>query len=128
MKPSRIQAIDHVTLEAPPASIDDLRWFYTEVVELDEVSQPEQRAPVLCFRSALIELRIKVQESPQVDPIGCRATIVVPSLEKAVERIEERNLEYQRLSGVVYTNRRVSVRDPAGNRIELKQEWPPFYY
>ena len=31
MQPSRIQAIDHVDIEAPAGREDDWRWFYGEV-------------------------------------------------------------------------------------------------
>ena len=127
MKPSRIQAIEHVTLEAPPGLNDELRWFYTEVAELEEAPQAELDGSPLRFRSARIELRVNIREDPLTDSIGCRATILVPSLKESVERLEERNVGCQRLSGIVYTDRRVAVLDPAGNRVELKQEWPPFY-
>ena len=127
MRPSRIQAIDHVTLEAPPGLRDELRWFYTKIAELEEVPQTGPEAPRLCLKSARIELRINLVEHPRVDSIGCRATILVTSLKETLECLEERNVGCQQVSGVVYTDRRVAVLDPAGNRVELKQEWPPFY-
>jgi len=124
VKPSRIQAIDHVHLEAPPGISQALTWFYAEVAELDFLGGDAAGATRLCFRSERIELRIRITADPWIDSIGCRAVIQVPSLEATVKRLEEGKVSYERLTGIAWTDRRVGVLDPAGNRIELKQEWP----
>jgi catechol 2,3-dioxygenase-like lactoylglutathione lyase family enzyme len=52
-----------------------------------------------------------------------RVTIAVPSLAEAVQRLDERSVAYERLTGILFTDRRLQVLDPAGNRVEFKQEW-----
>ena len=79
----------------------------------------------LCFKSEQIELRIRIKALPRIDPIGCNVVILVASLDAVIERLEERKQLYQRLSGLAFTQRRLGLLDPAGNRVELKQEWPP---
>ena len=72
MEPSRIQAVDHVNLEAPFGSEEGLVWFYTEVGRLDWAADDGEDAPGLCFRSARLELRIRFVDRPQVDPLTRR--------------------------------------------------------
>lgn len=123
MQHSRIQAVDHVTLEGRPGDEAALQWFYGEVAKLDPVPGDGRPQTMLCFRSCRLELRVRIVEEPDIDPIASRAVIAVPSLEEAVEQLEERKVPYERLTGLAYTDRRIAVRDVAGNRIELKQEW-----
>ena len=77
------------------------------------------------FRSAQMELRIAIKPAPQVEPNRRRALVSVGSLERVIEELEERRIAHTRISGVDWTDRRVSLLDPAGNRVELKQEWRP---
>lgn len=124
MKPSRIQAIDHVNLEAPSGSADDLRWFYGQVSGLEEVPGDPQAPPHLCFESAGLELHVWIMGRPRVRPRAFRLTLIVPSLTEAAERLEERTIPYTRLSGSMFTDRRLETYDPAGHPVALKQEWP----
>ena len=123
MEPSRIQAVDHVNIEALPGLEDELRWFYTELAQLAEVAAPATDPPCIRFRSEQIELRVHLVPEPQVDPVACRVTITVPSLDEAAGRLDERSISYERLSGLAYTDRRLQALDPAGNRVEFKQAW-----
>ena len=124
MRASRIQAIDHVNLEAPPRLEDELAWFYTEVGRLDRVADEREEPSRLCFRSVRLELRIRIVGRPRVDPLACRLTLAVPSLAQAAELLEKRRVRYVRLSGLWFTDCRLGTLDPAGHRVELKQEWP----
>lgn len=122
MEPSRIQAVDHVNLEAPYGVDEGMRWFYGEVAALEEVSCDDPATNRLCFRSRQIELRVNFVDSPEIDPLKPRVTILVPSLSEVGERLEERSVPYTTLTGVMYTDRRLEVHDPAGNRVVLRQE------
>jgi hypothetical protein len=122
MGPSRILAVEHVHLEAPFGREDELRWFYGQVAKLEELAAGEGSFP-LRFRSEAIELRIQLLQAPRIDPIAVRVTIAVPALAAACELLEERRIEYQRVTGITHTDRRMQVPDPAGNLVELKQDW-----
>jgi len=78
----------------------------------------------MCFRSDRIELRIRFTESPLIDPIQTRVTLLVPSLFEAKQLLEEQSIAYATISGFAYTDRRLAILDPAGHRVELKQSWP----
>lgn len=121
MRPSRIQAVDHVNIEALLGTEDELRWFYGEVAGLDEVLSNDADYARLRFKSEHIEIRLRMRPELEIDPIPCRATILVPSLEEALEALMERSVDYEPVSGIAWTDRRIQALDPAGNRIELKQ-------
>ena len=124
MRPSQINAIDRIAMEAPVGVEDELCWFYGDLVGLERVSL-DQSANELGFRSARIELRIEIKPEPRIEPTRRRALISVGSLVWVIEQLDGRGLAYVRLSGLNRTDRRVSLLDPAGNRVELKQEWRP---
>ena len=124
VKPSRIQAVDHVHLEAPSGLDDALYWFYGEVGCLQSVPCDTAEASELRFTAERLELRIRIVECPRIESFACRITLQVPSLAEAAEQLEERSVAYERLSGVTFTDRRLATHDPAGNRVELKQQWP----
>lgn len=122
MKQSRIQAIRHIILEAPTGSEEDLRWFYGKVAGLTEVPGDGKDGRI-CFKSEHIELELRVSAEPQVSPVERRLTIAVASLSEAAAQLIERRVEYEYISGLLYTDRRLESRDPAGHRIVLRQGW-----
>lgn len=124
MLESRIVAVDHVILEAPLEAENELRWFYGELATLDEVGSAAEGGGRIVFKSLRIELRIHLRENPKIDPIDCRLAVRVPSLEEVIELLDERKIEFETLSGLRWTDRRITLFDPGGNRVELLQDWP----
>ena len=126
MLESRIIAVDHVNLEALPQAEEELRWFYGELAALDEIATAAVGGSRIVFKSLRIELRIQLRADPDIDPIACRVAVRIPSLEGAVEALNERKIEFQTISGLRWTDRRITLLDPGGNRVALLQEWPMF--
>ena len=124
MESQRIQAVEHVRIEAPPGSDDVLRWFYGEVGGLESVPAEDTDTARVRFKSVRLELQIYLVERPRVDPVGRRVTLFVRSLDDAAAKLDRRSVPYEQLSGLMFADRRLSTRDPAGNRVELKQGWP----
>ena len=138
MRESRIVAVDHVNLEAPLGVEELVRWFYADlcgldpvgkssVGEADEGGDPDGGAGEgieLRFRSEQLEVRIRIRRRPRIESVACRLTIRVEDLHETREQLEERRIPYEALTGVTYSDRRIAVLDPAGNRIELKHGWP----
>ena len=124
MKSSRIQAVDHIHVEARPGLEEELIRFYTEVGGLECVADGDGDPPGLCFRSAHLQLHIRLVDNPRVEPLARRMTLAVESLAETSKLLEERSISYLRLPGLWYTDSRLSVCDPAGHRVELKQQWP----
>ena len=98
-----------------------LRWFYADVGRLVEVQGADTH---LCFRSARIELRIRLGAPTATLDVSRRLTLAVPSLDAAREQLADARRAFAVLSGLGLTDRRIRTRDPAGNVVELKQEWP----
>ncbi|MBI4717959.1 MAG: hypothetical protein HY763_09165, partial [Planctomycetes bacterium] len=77
---SRIVAVDHVYLEASRDALDQLTWFYGELAQLDAVDDVATKHQV-CFRSARLELRVRLVDTPRGESVACRVTILVDCLE-----------------------------------------------
>ncbi|MCO6436995.1 MAG: hypothetical protein J5J06_07900 [Phycisphaerae bacterium] len=121
---SRIVAVDHVHLEASPEACENLRWFYGELAGLTDLQPDEWQGELLRFKSERIELRIRLTPEPRLEQIAHTATILVDSLDLACEQLLERRIAFDRLSNVAFTDRRISLLDPGGNRVAFKQRWP----
>ncbi len=119
MRSVRIQAVDHVNIEAPLGIQDALRWFYGEVALLDELPGDGEEL-CICFTSDQIELRIRLVEKPKIVAVATRVTLAVPSLDDAACKLDDSSIPYERTTGITWTDRRLSTQDPAGNRVEFK--------
>lgn len=124
MSDSRIHAVDHVHIEAGTGQEDELEWFYGEVGGLERLPDSTRKPTGIRFCSAKLELRIALSDRPRVEAVGCRVTLLVTSLEETMALLEERTIDYERLSDLMWTSRRIEAHDPAGNRVAFKQEWP----
>ncbi|UCF34178.1 MAG: hypothetical protein JSV78_02515 [Phycisphaerales bacterium] len=123
-KLSRIQAVDHIHIEATLECAEELRWFYGELAGLEEVQEDGVEATVLRFRSAQVEIHIHLVEEPEIETVDERVTVAVPSFAAVKQELQERRVPFQLIRGVTWTDQRLSLLDPAGNRVALRREWP----
>lgn len=123
---SRIVAVDHVLLESDLEVEEDLRWFYGDLVALDEVGAAGEPGRRLVYKSGRIELRVAFVAEPHVDPIDTRVAILVPSLKEVTDVLDDRKIGFEPVSGLRWSDRCIAVHDPAGHRIELREHWPFF--
>jgi len=121
MRPSQINALERIALEAPQGIEQQLVEFYRDLVGLTLLE--ESRGQGLLFRSGRVELRVFLRADPRTEPITRRVLISVRSLTTTAEALEERRIPFRPVSGIAWTDRRLSLVDPGGNRLELKQEW-----
>lgn len=127
MPESRILAVEHVKLEGRAGGEEALRWFYQEVVGLGLVEEPPQPSPRLRFRSAELELRYAILPEPLIEVIDHRVTLVVNSLERTRTLLDQAGAEYAVVTGLCYTDRWLSLLDPGGNRVAIRQAWRPVF-
>ncbi|MFH0982414.1 MAG: hypothetical protein V2A79_12865 [Planctomycetota bacterium] len=123
MKESRILAVDHVELQTYAGSEERLSWFYSEVIGLEVVEEPPQRPACLRFRSADLELRYLLLPEPVIEANAHRATLLVNSLREARKLLDEARVPYTPITGIAYTDRHLSLLDPGGNRVAIRQAW-----
>ena len=124
MNESWIQAVDHVHLQAGLGLEDDLEWFYGEVAQLDCLPRDPESPGQVRFRSHRLELRIELCERPLIEAVACRVTLRVASLEDTTAALAERAVPFEPQTSTMWTDRRLEVLDPGGNRVAFKQEWP----
>jgi hypothetical protein len=127
-KPGRVEAVEHVHLQARPEVADQVIWFYGELCLLKwagaELDVKWQDGDSLTFRADKLELRVELVKDPDVDPTYRRVTLLLPDLEEAKSMMADHRYPFVTVSGINYTDRRLTLLDPAGNRVELKQAWP----
>jgi hypothetical protein len=102
-------------------------WLYRDVIGLKLVPPPfdaREYDSRLRFRSGDIELRYQLRQSPETEPLACRLVVKAASLHSTQTALRARRIVFVRLRGMDGTDRRLSMLDPAGNRIEVKQDWP----
>jgi catechol 2,3-dioxygenase-like lactoylglutathione lyase family enzyme len=118
-EPGRLLGFHHVQLAMPPGEEDAAIEFYGGVLGLDEVPKPPElsdRAGVW-FRSDDLEVHLGVEEGFQ-PAMKAHPAFLVEDLERMRARVEMSGykvIESEQFSGF----RRVHVRDPFGNRLEL---------
>jgi catechol 2,3-dioxygenase-like lactoylglutathione lyase family enzyme len=123
-KLSRIRAVDHVHIEAAPEYAEELRWFYGELAGLEEVQEVGADAGMLRFRSAQIEIHIHLLDGAEIETVDERVTVAVPSFAAVKQELQARQVPFQLIRGLIWTDQRLSLLDPAGNRVVLCREWP----
>ena len=124
----RLVAINHVELESPRGIENELLWFYGDLLGLDPkpaIAEGDTSVPsLLRFRSEPWELRITLLDEPHVDPVACRAVFEISRLERAAEMLQERRYAFTWHHGLRGTDRSISVIDPGGHRVVIRQWWP----
>ncbi len=117
---TRIQAIAHVRMEAPPGIEADLIRFYQEVCRLEPA--PPERG-MLAFRAERLQLHIRITPDAQPSRMRRKLILDVPSLQKLSEQLSELDIRYEWYRGMRFTDQRIFAYDPADNLIEFKQTW-----
>jgi catechol 2,3-dioxygenase-like lactoylglutathione lyase family enzyme len=118
-EPGRLIGFHHVQLAMPPGEEDAAIEFYGGVLGFDEVPKPPElvgRGGVW-FRSGDLEVHLGVEEGFQ-PAMKAHPAFLVEDLERMRARVEMSGykvIESEQFSGF----RRVHVRDPFGNRLEL---------
>lgn len=123
MSESRIVAVDHVELQARPDSAAGINWFYADFLGFQPVQQPQGAAVALRFRSADLEVRYRLLEDAVIEPVDHRVTLLVPSLLAARKVLDKARITYDLIRGMAFTDRCLSLLDPGGNRVALRQMW-----
>jgi catechol 2,3-dioxygenase-like lactoylglutathione lyase family enzyme len=109
----------HVQLAMPMNGEDRARAFYVDVLGFEEVEKPailKDRGGVW-FTRAAIDLHLGVEE-PFIPAKKAHPAFGAPSLDEAIQHLQNRKLAYRRDIDLP-TIRRIYIDDPFENRIEL---------
>ena len=113
-------AIDDVRIAAPPDVSARVAEFYTRVIGLRLLTlAPEEPALVFCGYSA-VKPRLIVQLTPERPPsLRGIVQVRVASLEAIAEVAAERDLGTSVTQNLAFFDRRLTILDPGGNRVDL---------
>ena len=123
MREGRIVAVDHVEMQTHGGREEGLLWFYHGLVGLDVVKEPPRSPPCLHFRSAALELRYSFFPVPKIESTAHRVTLLVDSLRVARKVLDDARMPYTPITGTAFTDRCLSLIDPGGNRVAIRQAW-----
>lgn len=116
----RILAIRDVRLIASPTVSTEVESFYTQRLRLERVRPPEP--DLFMFRgypASGPRLLIRLTDDPPRGETRRVATLQVGSLKDVVEQLTEVGWDFEFTHGLSFFDRRVSMLDPAGNRLNL---------
>jgi catechol 2,3-dioxygenase-like lactoylglutathione lyase family enzyme len=119
--------LDHVQLAAPPGCEDEARWFYSDLLGLEEIRKPEplQARGGAWFQLGRGQLHIGVEDPFRPARKAHPALRVPPDrLDALAARLSKADVAVRwdaELPGV----RRFYVEDPWGNRLELLTDQLP---
>ncbi|NOS99262.1 MAG: VOC family protein [Phycisphaerales bacterium] len=122
----RLIAVDHVHIQAPPNVESQVEWFYGELIGLRPAPPTvDEGRRTLRFRSDQVDLCIAILAPPEIESVACRVHCEVASLDDVAAELTERGHEFESLRGLSWTDRHLSLLDPAGNRVHVRQKWRP---
>jgi hypothetical protein len=125
MNLSHILAIDDVRLAAVPDLSAEVETFYTKRLGLERLRTAEP--DIMVFRGyprSGPRLMVKLTDDLAREPSRRLARIQVKSLDGLLEDIEKESCPREWVRGLSLYERRLSVLDPAGNRLELVESHP----
>ncbi len=119
--------LHHVSIPAPPETIEQGRQFYGELLGMTELPQPVSLEPgsVLWFQAGDGELHL-FQESP-ANPVatGRHFCFAVESITDVRQRLERFGIEIEDATPI-HNRPRFFCQDPFGNRLEITEIQGPY--
>jgi catechol 2,3-dioxygenase-like lactoylglutathione lyase family enzyme len=117
----RISGVDHVQLAGPPGCEDRARWFFAEVLGMEELVKPPalQARGGVWFRCGAHQLHIGIE--PDFRPAQkAHPAFRVEDLAALKTRLRDAKVAFQE-DALLPEAERIYVDDPFGNRLEFLQ-------
>jgi hypothetical protein len=115
--PVRLLTVEDATLVAAAGLERDLDEFYIGLFQFVR----EEASEAIVYRAENFRLRFKVIEPPFERSDFYPTRIEVPLLRDLEKLLIERELEYERLKGLLPGQQALALFDPAGNYIEVTE-------
>ena len=123
-----ILAIDHVQVTVPAERMADALGFYGRVLGLEEIAQParDRPEPGAWYRvgGAELHLRTEAGDVAAAAPSRRHVAFAVADLDALAIALDAAGAERLPDPRPVPGQRRLFVRDPGGNRVELVERRP----
>ncbi|MGA3065841.1 MAG: hypothetical protein ABSF29_03230 [Tepidisphaeraceae bacterium] len=115
--PVRLVAIEDCRLPASAGLEQELDRFYAGLLRFQRLDDSDQ----LAYKAENQDLRFQIVEGP-VTPREMRTLgIAVPSLAELTQRLNDAEIEFVRLQGLMPGTQSLMVYDPAGNPLEITE-------
>jgi len=121
METPRILAIDDVHLWSPPNALEETQGFYVDLLGFDRIPE-DTGAEAMRFRGrprSGPKLVIRLGADPQAAPARRQVLIQVADLVGFAASLGERGISYEEVQGWSFYDRRLTMLDPAGNRVDV---------
>jgi hypothetical protein len=116
--PVKLIAVDDVTLLTLPSDVEALDAFYVGLFGFEKRSDPSDNT--LTYAAENFSLRFAFGQPPVLERESMRMQgIEVPSLAEAELKLIQAECDYQRQRGIQVGRESLTLRDPAGNWIEI---------
>lgn len=119
-----LQSIREVRLGFAPERRATIEYFYTQVLGFE--LWPAERQIPGGFGAGDVRRGILLQfrHDPPIEPMRRRCTLAVPSLDAVEARLKEHEQSYTRTRGFGLSDDALTLTDPTGHRLELRQLRP----
>lgn len=121
MDTPRILAIDDVHLWSPSAAVKETRGFYVDLLGFDPLPA-DTGGEAMRFRGwprSGPKLVIRLGTDPATAPARRHVLIQVADLVECAATLGERGICFEEVHGWSFHDRRLTMLDPAGNRVEV---------
>ncbi|HOW71329.1 MAG TPA: hypothetical protein PKY77_12065 [Phycisphaerae bacterium] len=121
METPRILAIDDVHLWSPPDAVEETQAFYVDLLGFDLLPRGGG-AEVMRFRGwprSGPKLVIQLGADPALAPVRRQVLIQVADLVDFAVSLGERRIPFEQAHGWSFYDRRLTMLDPAGNRVDV---------
>jgi catechol 2,3-dioxygenase-like lactoylglutathione lyase family enzyme len=118
--------LQHVAITVPAGALDRARAFYSAVLGLREVPRPPELAdrPGIWYSFGSTELHIQARDRVAAEPTDYHPALVVDDIDAWRVRFQQHGVAISD-QPTIYNRRRLDIRDPFGNRIEITTEGDP---
>lgn len=119
--PPELHCIAEVRLPIPLELQAEVLRFYTELLGLTPWPPRRQIPGGLGLGDPECGLYLQYRHDPPVDRLRRRFTLIVSGLDALAARLSEYDWPFQRLHGWGLTDQWISLADPVGHLIEIRQ-------
>lgn len=118
----QITRLQHAAVTVPIAALDAVRSFYSDILGLRETERPPGTAPEgIWYTFGSTELHVQARHTVPEDRGEHHPALVIDDIAAWKQRMNEHHIDCKDLP-TLFGRERFSVRDPAGNLIELMTE------
>jgi len=121
----RLLAVGPVTIDAQWRLRAETEQFYAVLIGLGwpQVVVEPSGWGLLAFDLDGPDLRVRLTRRPRIWANRPRVVIEIPDLHGLCCRLRAEDVPYQFMHGWCWTDQRIGLWDPSGNRLEVKRLW-----